>query len=116
MAEPRPHPRCSLRARPSPQAGARARSPGPSGQWPGGQGSLGAQGWGWPLSPAPRERAGGALPGPWRSDQGVFGLEAGGAARAGADAGQHGDLRVAGHPVAASGRVLVFGAQAQDAL
>ena len=37
-----------------------------------------------------------------RSDQGDFGLEAGGAARTGADTGQHGDLRAARGPVAAS--------------
>lgn len=54
-------------------------------------GRVGAGGWGL-LGPL----------GAWRSDQGVFGLEAGGAARAGADAGQHGDLCVAGRPVAAS--------------
>lgn len=50
-------------------------------------------------------RAGGASPAPpgaWRSDQGNFGLEAGGTARAGADAGQHGHLRTARGAVAAS--------------
>lgn len=106
--------------------------------------SPGAAGWtvtcgpGQPLSPGlgllapvglcPSCRPGGrvgagrwSLPAPlgvWRSDQGVLGLEAGGAARARADASQHGDLRAAGQPVAAAaaGWVLVFAAQAQDAL
>lgn len=52
----------------------------------------------------------------WRSDQGDLRLEAGGAARARADAGQHGHLRAARDAVAASPRVLGFGAPAQDAL
>lgn len=52
----------------------------------------------------------------WRSDQGDLCLEAGGAARARADAGQHGHLRAARDAVAASPRVLGFGAPAQDAL
>lgn len=52
----------------------------------------------------------------WRSDQGDLGLEAGGAARAGADAGQHGDLGAARGAVAASPRMLGLGAPAQDAV
>lgn len=54
--------------------------------------------------------------GSWWSDQGDFGLEAGGAAGTGADAGQHGDLRAARGAVAASRRVPVFGVPTQDAL
>lgn len=52
----------------------------------------------------------------WRSDQGDLRLEAGGAACARADAGQHGYLRAACGAVAASPRMLGFGAPAQDAL
>lgn len=58
-------------------------------------------------------------PGPlgtWQSDQGVFCLEAGGAARAGADAGQQRDLCAARSSIAASCRVVVFGTPAQEAL
>lgn len=75
------------------------------------------------LPPVPRGVAGSAgercrppRRGTWWSDQGDFGLEAGGAAGARADAGQHGDLRAARGPVAACGWVLVFGVPTQDAL
>lgn len=50
--------------------------------------------------------------GSWWSDQGDFGLKTGGAARARADAGQHGHLCAARGAVAASQWVLVFGAPA----
>lgn len=66
-----------------------------------------------------RGRRGEGAKGPgglWRSDQGDLRLEAGGAARARADAGQHGYLRAARGAVAAAPRMLGFGAPAQDAL
>lgn len=87
------------------------RSLGASGQWPGGRDSLQAQGRGPPPSTVPSPGVAAR-----RSDQGDFGLEAGGTARAGADAGQHGHLRAARGPVAASRGVMVFELRAQDAL
>lgn len=66
-----------------------------------------------------RGRRGEGAKGPgglWRSDQGDLRLEAGGAASARADAGQHGHLSAARGAVAASPRMLGFGAPAQDAL
>lgn len=52
----------------------------------------------------------------WRSNQGDLGLEAGGTACTGADAGQHGHLRAARGAVAASPWVLGFGVPAQDTM
>lgn len=53
-------------------------------------------------SPAGWVWADGAALVPWQSDQGVFGLEAGGATPTGAAAGQHGDLCAVCGPDAAS--------------